>query len=375
MASDYKQIRSLISEEGRLRVSLESVPAVDPEPHEVVVRMEAAPINPSDLMILLGPVDPDSFEFSGTPDAPVVEASILPQGKHIAAGRLGQSLPVGNEGAGVVIQAGASDEAQALLGKTVGVAGGETYSELRRAPAAMCLPMKEGVTSEQAASWFVNPMTALGMTETMRMEGHTGLVHTAAASNLGQMLQKICTADEIPLVNAVRRQEQVDILTGIGAKHVVSTSEDSFKADLVSALRETGATLAFDAIGGGQQGSDILAAMEVVAAESLTEYNRYGTTVLKQLYIYGGLNLAPTTLKRDFGFCWGVGAWLLPNFLARAGMEVMGRMRDRVAREIDTTFASHYSQRISLAEALTPEALSLYAKQATGTKYLIEPHR
>ncbi|MEM6544522.1 MAG: zinc-binding dehydrogenase [Pseudomonadota bacterium] len=375
MAIETTQIRSLISEEGKLRLSLETLDLADPKPHEVTVRMEAAPINPSDLMMLLGPADPSTLSFSGSAESPVVEASVPESGMRMVAARVGQSLPVGNEGAGIVVAAGESDEAQALLGKTVGLFGGETYSTHRCVPAAMCLPMKEGITAEQGASWFVNPMTALGMTETMRMEGHTGLVHTAAASNLGQMLQKICNADAIPLVNIVRREEQAEILRALNGKHLVNSKSDTFKQDLVSALRATGSTLAFDAIGGGQLGGDILAAMEVVAAESLDEYNRYGSTTLKQLYIYGSLDFSPTTLQRNFGFCWGIGGWLLPNFLAKAGGEVMGRMRARVAAEIDTTFASHYSERVSLAGALTPEAMAVYGKQATGAKYLIEPHR
>jgi NADPH2:quinone reductase len=369
------QLRSLLREDGVLRLSLEETPVPEPAAHEVVVRIEATPINPSDLGLLFGAADMSTARFSGTPDAPVVEADVPEAGMRMMAGRVGQSLPVGNEGAGTVVAAGASEEAQALLGKTVGLFGGELYAGLRCLPAAMCLPLREGTTAEQGASCFVNPMTALGMTETMRMEGHEALVHTAAASNLGQMLNRICIDDGIDLVNIVRKPEQATLLAGYGAKHVVNSSSDSFDADLVAALQATGATLAFDAIGGGRLVSSIFSAMERVAVAAMDEYSRYGSTTFKQVYIYGSLDFAPTTLQRNFGFAWSLGGWLLPNFLARAGAETVARMRARVADEITTTFASHYSRRITLAEALTPEAMGVYGRQATGEKFLIEPQR
>lgn len=247
------------------------------------------------------------------------------------------------------------------------------YGEYRCLPAAMCLPLKEGTTAEQGASCFVNPMTALGMVETMRMEGHQALVHTAAASNLGQMLNRICLADGVDLVNIVRRDEQAALLRDLGARHVVNSGSDSFADDLYAALKETGATLAFDATGGGRLAGQILAAMERVAVDDMTEYSRYGSSKHKQVYIYGALDLSPTTLQRSFGFAWSLGGWLLPNFLARAGAERVGRMQERVASELDTTFASHYQQRVGLAEALRPEAMSVYGKQATGQKFLITP--
>ena len=375
MSFTSRQLRSHLYENGVLRLNLETVDIPDPAPHEVVVRIDATPINPSDLGLLFGTADMTSARFSGTPDAPVVEADVPEAGMRMMAGRVGQSLAVGNEGAGTVVAAGESEEAQALLGKTVGMAGGEMYAEYRCLPAAMCLPLAEGTTAEQGASCFVNPMTALGMTETMRMEGHTALVHTAAASNLGQMLNRICLADGIELVNIVRKAEQEKLLRDLGATQVVNSSSDSFMEDLTAALRATGATLAFDAIGGGRLVSTIFSAMERVAVEGMDEYSRYGSTTFKQVYIYGSLDFAPTTLQRNFGFAWGLGGWLLPNFLARAGNEVVGRMRARVAAELDSTFASHYSARIGLAEALTPEAMAVYGRQATGEKYLIEPQR
>lgn len=368
-----KQLCSTVTSEGLLRLSIEESVIAAPAAHEVLVRIDATPINPSDLGLLFGAADMSSARYSGSPEAPVVEADVSPAGLRMMAARVGKTMVVGNEGAGTVIAAGESDEAQALIGKTVGMFGGEMYGEHRCLPAAMCLPLKEGTTAEQGASCFVNPMTALGMTESMRMEGHKGLVHTAAASNLGQMLNRICIADGIPLVNIVRKEEQVSLLRELGAKHVVNSSADDFADALADALRDTGATLAFDAIGGGRLGSTILTAMERVANESMSEYSRYGSTTLKQLYIYGGLDQSPTSLQRNFGFAWSISGWLLPNFLARAGAERGAAMRARVASEIDTTFASSYTARVSLAEALSEAAISVYGRQATGEKYLIQP--
>lgn len=375
MSTTSRQIRSEVTEDGILRLSLVEAEIPEPAAHEVLVRIEAAPINPSDLGLLFGMADMTTVRFSGTPESPVVEADVPAAGMRMMAGRVGQSLAVGNEGAGTVVAAGASDEAQALLGKTVGMFGGDMYGEYRCLPAAMCLPLKEGTTAEQGASCFVNPMTALGMTETMQMEGHKALVHTAAASNLGQMLNRICIADGIDLVNVVRKDEQEKMLRDLGAQHVVNSSADGFGDDLVAALEATGATLAFDAIGGGRLSSQILSAMETVAVKGMDEYSRYGSTTFKQIYVYGALDVGPITLMRNFGFSWSVSGWLLPNFLAKAGGERVGRMRQRVADEIDTTFASHYSARVGLAQALTPEAMGAYGRQATGEKYLIEPAR
>lgn len=375
MARTTQQLRSEVREDRTLRLSLVETEISEPADHEVLVQVEATPINPSDLGLLFGAADMTTARFSGTADAPVVEADISDAGMRMMAGRVGQSLPVGNEGAGTVIAAGASEEAQALLGKTVGLFGGELYAGLRCVPAAMCLPLKEGTPAEQGASCFVNPMTALGMTETMRLEGHKALIHTAAASNLGQMLNRICIDDGIDLVNVVRKPEQETLLRDLGARYVVNSQADSFAADICEALRATGATLAFDAIGGGRLVSDLFSSMERVAAEAMDNYSRYGSTSFKQVYIYGSLDFAPTTLQRNFGFAWSLSGWLLPNFLARAGAETVSRMRARVASEIATTFASHYSGRIRLAEALTPEALAVYSRQATGEKFLIEPQR
>lgn len=366
MATTGLQLRSKVNDDNTLELSLEEVTFPDPGPGEVLVRIDATPINPSDIALLFGPADLATARAGGSVERPVITADIPENLMRMVAGRIGQSLPVGNEGAGVVVAAGDSDAAQALLGRTVGVVGGEMFAQYRCVDAAQCLPLREGTTAAQGASCFVNPMTTLGMVETMRMEGHTALVHTAAASNLGQMLNRVCLADGIDLVNIVRKPGQEAILGDLGAKFIVNSSGDNFMGDLTEALAATGATLAFDAIGGGKLAGQILTCMEAVAARSLSAYNRYGSDVFKQVYIYGGLDRGPTTLNRNFGFAWSLGGWLLMNFLQRAGMERVAAMRERVAAEITTTFASHYTREVSLAEALSLEALSVYGRQATG---------
>ncbi|MEM7079332.1 MAG: zinc-binding dehydrogenase [Pseudomonadota bacterium] len=368
-----RALRSLVTADGQLELSLADVPVAAPGPNEVVVRIEAAPINPSDLGLLLGMADVSTAQQGGTPDSPTLTAQI-PEGivKHLAA-RFDQAMPVGNEGGGVVVAAGESDEAQALLGKTVGALGGAMYSEYRTLKTHQCLVMNDGVAARDAASCFVNPLTALGMVETMRAEGFSGLLHTAAASNLGQMLQKICIADEVPLVNVVRKQEQVDILKGIGAEYICNSSDDNFGASLVDAIAATGAYIGFDATGGGDLADRILTAMEVAANRAGGEYSRYGSDQYKQVYIYGGLERSATTLRRGYGMSWGVGGWLLTPFLQKIGRERAGELRQRVADEIHTTFASTYTAEVSLAGALQIEALQTYAQQATGQKYLVNP--
>ncbi len=375
MGHSARQLRSTVTSEGRLELSLATIEVPDPGPDEVVVRIEASPINPSDLGLLFGPSDMRTAKASGTPEEPVVTADIP---SHLLAGvaaRLDQSLPVGNEGAGVVVAAGDSEPAQALLGRTVGVIGGAMYSQYRTAKPGQCLAFADGTEPAECASWFVNPLTALGMVGTMRMEGHTALVHTAEASNLGQMLNKLCIQDGVSLVNVVRRPEQEELLRGIGAKHVVDSSAETFKADLVAALSETGATLAFDATGGGKLASQILACMEVAQNATAKEYNRYGSTTHKQVYIYGGLDRSTTELNRNFGMAWGIGGWLLTPFLQKIGFEEVEKLRQRVASEIKTTFASGYTKQVSLAEALQLDAIATYGRQATGEKYLITPHK
>lgn len=367
------QLRSELKSTGELALSFAEVDVPKPRDHEVLVRIEATPINPSDLGLLLGGADVTRASAGGTAERPTISAPVPENMLRAMKARLDQSLPVGNEAGGVVVAAGSSPEAQALVGKVVGILGGAMYAGYRAVPAAMCLPLRDGTNARQAASCFVNPLTALGMTETMRLEGYKALVHTAAASNLGQMLQKICSADGIELVNIVRKPEQVELLQGIGAKHVCNSSDEDFMARLIDALAETEATIAFDATGGGDLASRILTCMEAAAARNAPEFSRYGTDVHKQVYIYGGLDRSPTVLTRSFGFAWGIGGWLLTPFLQRIGPERAQALRERVADEIDTTFASHYSKVISLREALSQDALSVYSRQATGEKYLIDP--
>lgn len=374
MAFRGRELRTTLTEDGTLALSLEDVSVAVPGPDEIVVRVEAAPINPSDLGLLLGPADVGTMETSGTDERPVATFR-LP--KAILGGlraRIGQSLAVGNEGAGIVIAAG--ENAKALEGCRVAMVGGAMFADYRVLKAREALPLPDDATSAEGAALFVNPLTALGFVETMRAEGHKAIVHTAAASNLGQMLQKICFADNIPLVNIVRSEEQADILRKLGASHVLDSRAEDFRKKLADAVAETGATLAFDAIGGGDLGSMILQAMEQAANRTSTEYSRYGSSVFKQLYVYGALDPSPSTLNRiGFGFQWGVSGWLLFNFLRRAGAETGARMRQRTIDELKTTFASHYTATIGLAEALRPEVLKAYQRKATGEKYLIDPTR
>jgi NADPH2:quinone reductase len=372
------QIRSTVKAakaKGELELSLGSVEVPVPGPDEVLVRIEAAPINPSDLGLLFGGADMSTARVSGTADDPVVTARIPDRLMRGMAARLGQSLPVGNEGAGTVIATGDSESARALMGTTVGVIGGAMYSQYRALNSFQCLRLSEGTTAAEGASCFVNPLTALGMVETMRTEGHSALVHTAAASNLGQMLNKLCIQEGVDLVNIVRRPDQDEILRTIGAKYIVNSSEPTFMEGLTEALAVTGATLAFDAIGGGRLAGQILTCMEAAQNATAKEYSRYGSTTYKQVYVYGGLDRSPTELSRNFGMAWGVGGWLLTPFLQKIGIEAGQKLRERVASEIKTTFASHYTKEISLAEALSLEAISEYGKQATGQKYLINPNK
>ncbi|CAN7542506.1 zinc-binding dehydrogenase [Phenylobacterium sp. LjRoot164] len=368
------QLRSLVKSSGELELSLARVPVPQPTADEVLVRIEGAPINPSDLGLLLGPADIANAKVTGSGDDIVFTAPVPEQFLRALKARLDDSMPVGNEGAGVVVAAGDAPEAQALLGKTVAILGGATYAQHRIAKAGDVLVLPADATPADGASCFVNPLTALSMVEVMRREGHTALIHTAAASNLGQMLNKICIKDGVALVNIVRSQEQADLLRGIGAKYVVDSSAPDFIDALTDAIDETGATLAFDAIGGGKLASQILSAMEVAANRKATVYSRYGSSTYKQVYIYGGLDTRPTELARNFGLSWGVNGWLLTPFLVKIGADA-AKLRARVAAELKTTFASHYTAELSLAEALQPEFIAAYARKATGEKYLINPNK
>ena len=369
------QLRSLVRRSGELELSLVSVPIPEPAADEVLVRIEASPINPSDLGLLFGAADMSTAKYSGTGVNSVVTASIPEKLMKAMAGRLDESMPVGNEGAGVVVKAGSSAAAQALMGKTVAAVGGAMYSQHKCVKAAQCLVLPAGTTPAEGASCFVNPLTALGMVETMRREGHSALVHTAAASNLGQMLNKICIADKIALVNIVRKQEQEDILRAIGATHVCNASSPDFMQKLTDALAATGATIAFDATGGGKLAGQILSCMEAAVNRTAKEYSRYGSTTHKQVYIYGRLDNSPTEFVNNFGMAWGMGGWLLTPFLQKIGPAAAQKLRERVAAELKTTFASRYARTVSLAEALQAEAISVYGKRSTGEKYLINPNK
>ena len=362
------ELHSLISADGRLAISLDPVTIGEPGPDEVIVRVEATPLNPSDLGLLFGPADLATARTDGTRLTAMVPAARMAA----MAGRLDTPMPVGNEGAGTVVRAGAN--VRPLLGRLVGMFGGAIYAQYRRIPARDCVPLPKGATAADGASIFVNPLTALAMAETMRREGHTALVHTAAASNLGQMLVKICLADGIDLVNIVRSPAQAAILRGIGAVHVVDSAAATFREDLTAALQATGATLAFDAIGGGRLANDILRAMEAAAARG-APYSRYGSTTFKQVYIYGGLDTGPTELDRSFGMAWGVGGFLIMPFLAKIGPAAAQALRDRIARELTTTFASRYTATISLADLLDPALAREIARKATGSKFLVDPSR
>src|SRR6476660_9620671 len=369
------QLRSLVKKSGELELSLVNVPTPEPAADQVVVKVEATPINPSDLGLLIGPADMSTAKASGSGADIKVTAKVPQQALPFIAGRLDQAMPVGNEGAGTVIKAGSSEPAQALLGKTVSMIGGAMYSQYRLLKATDCQPLPAGTTAAEGASWFVNPLTALGMTETMKREGHKALVHTAAASNLGQMLNKICLEDGIPLVNIVRSAEQAKLLRGIGAKHVVDSTSANFTEELTQALVETGATIAFDAIGGGKLASQILTCMEIALNKTAKVYSRYGSTTHKQVYVYGSLNPAPVELVRNYGMAWGVGGWLLTPFLQKIGRPDQVRLRERVVKSLKTTFASHYTRTVSLTEALDLKNIATYGKRATGEKFLINPNK
>ena len=369
------QLQSLVRRDGTLEISLARIAVPVPKDDEVLVRVEATPLNPSDLGLLFGAADMATAQASGTASDPVITARIPHERMAAMAGRVDQPMPVGNEGAGVVVAAGASDEARALMGKTVAILGGAMYSQYRAVKAKVCLVLPAGATAADGASCFVNPLTSQGMVETMRAEGHKALVHTAAASNLGQMLNRICLADKVGLVNIVRSPVQASLLRAQGAAQVCDSSDPAFVQQLTDALVATGATIAFDAVGGGPLAGQILSAMESAANLTAKEYSRYGSAVHKQVYIYGNLETGPTTLSRSYGMAWGVGGWYLTPFLQKIGRDAAQKLRDRVAAELKTTFASHYSKEVSLAEVLSLPEIAAYNRRSTGTKYLLNPNK
>lgn len=367
------QLRSHLKASGELEISLADVAVPEPGPDDVVIRVEATPINPSDLGLLVGGADMGTAVQSGTKDRPVITAKVPGAAMRAMAARMDQSMPVGNEGAGVVVKAGSSPAAQALLGKMVAGLGGEMYAQYRMLNLAQVLPLPDGTSAKDGASCFVNPLTAISFVETMKMQGRTGIVHTAAASNLGQMLVKICQKDNVPLVNVVRKKEQADLLKGLGAKYIVDSSSPNFMEELITALAETKTTLGFDAIGGGPLAGQLLVAMEAAASRNMKEFSRYGSGQETQVYIYGRLDMSQTLVPPGVGFAWNLGGYLLTPFLQKVGPEVRAKMRQRVVDELTTTFASHYTAEISLAQALDLKTLQAYNAKATGEKYLINP--
>ncbi len=368
--------RTMLTEvkpEGVLELYLADLPMPTPKDHEVVVKVQATPINPSDLGLMVGAADVTSARAIERAGLPGIAMNVPEAGMRFMAGRIGQALPIGNEGCGVVVAAGAASEAQALMGKTVALIGGEIYAQYRCLAAQMCMPLPDGTAPEDGASCFVNPLTSLGFVETMKLEGYKAIVHAAAASNLGQMLVKICKADGIPLINIVRSQAQVDLLKGIGAEIVLNSNDDDFVEKLTAAIAETEAFLGFDPIGGGKLSGQILGAMEAAAVRRMSTYSRYGSDQMKQVYIYGALDVGPTILNRNFGLTWSLSGWLLTPFMAKAGPEIVGRMRARVAAELTTTFKSHYSHEVSLEQAVDVATMQAYNAKKTGEKYLIRP--
>ena len=370
---DYLQMLSTVSKDGQLRLALETKPMPEPKEDQIIVQIEAAPINPSDHGVMFGWADIAQATSTGDGAQRVLTAPIIEQGMSRMKGRFDQALPVGNEGAGRVVAAGAQPYAQSLIGKRVAIMGGGMYGQYRCLPAMMAMPLLDEYSAKDGASSFVNPLTALSMIETMRMEGHKALIHTAAASNLGQMLNRICMADNVDLINIVRRPEQVKILQDLGARYICNSSDEDFLKQLTDAIEATEASLAFDATGGGKLASDILTAMEAAAARTPGTYSIYGSIHHKQVYLYGSLDMSPTSLSRAYGMAWGVGGWLLPNFLAKAGQEVAARLRGRVQKELKTTFASHYTDEISLSDALDADIVRRYNAKRTGEKFLINP--
>lgn len=365
-----KQLFSNIKSSGELELTIQQVEVPEPKAGQVVVKMAAAPINPSDMWPMFGLADMSQAKLSedgNTLTAPVAQQMLM-----MHKPRLDQALPIGNEGAGEVVAAG--EGAEHLIGKTVAVMGGQSYAQYCVAPAQTCLPHADGTTPQQAASSFVNPLTALSMVENMKMEGHKALVHTAAASNLGQMLNRICLADGVDLVNIVRKEEQVELLKSQGAKYVVNSSSETYRKDLYMAIAATEASIAFDATGGGELASDILATMEAYFSRDAKGLHTYGSEQEKQVYLYGGLDVSPTVLRRAYGMTWSIGGWLLPRFLAKAGMETAIAMQTRVANEITTTFESNFNKEISLEDVLKPEMIAEYNARKTGVKYLVNPN-
>ena len=367
------QLTSTVHDNGTLHIGVQHQTLAQPAHDEVVIEVQATPLNPSDIGLLCGAADMSTAV--NQPGQRAISAQIPERAMPAMAGRMNQALPVGNEGAGRVVAAGNSEAAQALMGKTVAVLAGGMYAQYRIVKAGDCLLLPDGITPAQGASCFVNPLTALGFVETMKREGHTAMVHTAAASNLGQMLNKICLADGIDLVNIVRQPAQAKLLRGLGARYVCDSSAASFMEDLTAAMIATGATIGFDATGGGTLTNHILRAMEAALSQDASTYSRYGSSVKKQVYVYGNLDLSPTQLTRSYGMAWSVGGWLVFPYLQQLGEDTNIALRKRVVDELTTTFASHYAQEISLSEVVDLTQAEAYYQRATSSKFLINPSK
>ncbi|MEO6952896.1 MAG: zinc-binding dehydrogenase [Polyangia bacterium] len=368
-------LRSLITSSGELRLSFDDIGMPTCKPHEVLVRVDAAPINPSDIGLLFGPADMKAAQATGQGEARVVTARVAGSMLPSLHARLDRPQVAGNEGAGLVVAAGSSEAARALVGKIVSAVPGGMYAQYRAVAADQCLVLDEGTTAIEGSGAMVNPLTVLGMIETMRIEGHTALVHTAAAGALGQQLVRACNEENIPLVNIVRSEAQVELLRHLGAEHALDATSDTFQRDLEAAISATGATLAFDAIGGGKLAGQILGAMESVLVAKMERYNRYGSETHKQVYLYGALDTSPTELRRNFGMAWGVGGWLLFPFLQKAGPERLAELKAKIARGLKTTFATTYNHEVALTDVLAADTLAGFSKRATGAKYVVIPSR
>jgi NADPH:quinone reductase len=364
------EMRSTITREGILDLRLVEATIDDPAPDEVVVRMEAAPINPTDIGLMFGPADLASVEGGEADGLPRLTARVPAAALSFLALRVDQPLAVGVEGAGTVIRAGA--RMGHLEDKKVAILGDGCFAQFRRARGVDCLVLPDGVTAAEGASALVNPLTVLGIVETLRRHGERAMVHTAAASNLGRMLVRLAAEDGIALVNVVRRPEQVAALQALGAEHVLDSSAPDFKDRLTDVVAQTGATTAFDAVGGKLTGR-ILLAMETAARRSASAYSRYGTSALKRVYVYGTLDPSPLEIWRGIGLTWSVSGWLLFDFLRESDATALARLHERVRSGLRTVFASESAAPISLADALRPEIVADYVRQRTGPKVLIDP--
>ena len=368
------RIVSTVTASGEVRIELDETPPARPGDGQLLLRVEAVPLNPSDLMPMLAGGNPADARFEGSPERPVVTVPLTPQLAQAGAARVGLPLAPGLGGAGTVVAAGKG--AEALLGKRVAFLTIAMGALARYCTVALeeCVELPDDISAAEGADVFCNPLTALAMVETLRQTGQRAMIHTAAASNLGKMLVRICKEDGIPLVNIVRRGEQAEMLRALGATHICDSSQPGFADELGRAVADTGATVAFDAIGGGVMADRLLTAMEAAAAARMGGFSPYGSQDMKRVYIYGLLDGSPTMLPRaGYGMIWAVEGWAMPPVLARAGAERTGALVQRVVAGLTGTFASDFAQSVSLAGALSRDAMLRYCAKTTGGKYLVIP--